>query len=460
MKKILRSVLLIALAVCFAVPVAACNPPAENSGTKTLQVYIDGQTCLVGFDDIDQAIQEAEANLADGYMDDTPHNRAKIENTKLLRDYIKSQGYALDSLSWGWGDQLTQKMLAAFLSQQGPDIMFGESQMQTFASQGYLSPYPEDLQAWIVENVSPLAYKDMMLDGKIYGVTLDPSISLLVWNKDIVKRAGLDENKAPETMDEWFANMKAISDNETLRNEKIFAGGWYAGPNTGGYLRTGAVMRICGGSFKGDDGAPRVNTAENLVAFEYLNKMASYNFDGVVNAPSESYFFSAFDTGNLAYMIDGMWTLNNLKALGLNCGYALLPTYNGNSANMLIGAGYMSVPEYSENKEEAFALIKFMLEEAFQTNIAKAGIRPPVTLSVLQADWYKEQFPQMQEFATYGLEHEILGLDSFSQGDTAGIWTEFGKQQSLAIKKGTDISAMASLLETAQTNMMKRYNAK
>ena len=66
----------------------------------------------------------------------------------------------------------------------------------------------------------------------------------------------------------------------------------------------------------------------------------------------------------------------------------------------------------------------------------------------------------MQEFATYGLEHEILGLDSFSQGDTAGIWTEFGKQQSLAIKKGTDISAMASLLETAQTNMMKRYNAK
>ena len=148
-------------------------------------------------------------------MDDTPHNRAKIENTKLLRDYIKSQGYALDSLSWGWGDQLTQKMLAAFLSQQGPDIMFGESQMRTFASQGYFSPYPEDLQAWIVENVSPLAYKDMMLDGKIYGATLDPSISLLVWNKDIVKRAGLDENKAPETMDEWFANMKAISDNET-----------------------------------------------------------------------------------------------------------------------------------------------------------------------------------------------------------------------------------------------------
>ena len=249
-----------------SIPLAGCS-----AGEGNMRVMLDSNVFVGDFSDIDEAIESYEMSLDNGTEPDTVYNRKKVENTQLLKAFAEEKGVSLEAQALGWGEPLTRSLLNCFLVGDGPDLVIGETQLPTFAKQGYLRPFPDELEQFIRDNCSPLAYRAMEWNGDIYGIGLCPGVAVLAWNKEILIDAGYSETDpivtdGPSTWDEWKEAMERVYS----PSDRIYAGGVYAGGNTGGYMRVGALMDSAGGSYDNAEGLPAINTQPNSEAFEFV----------------------------------------------------------------------------------------------------------------------------------------------------------------------------------------------
>ena len=459
MKKIILSVL---LAMTLLFTSVACTRGGGASG-DTLTVIWDSAAFLYNFDEIGAAIDTAEAQLEQDIGNPTEAEknltRKQIDNTKLMQAWAQEQGKTIKCVDWGWADTLTQKLSAAFFANEGPDIVCGESQMPYFMDQGVLEPFPDDLSAYIKQNISPLAYETMMdADGKIYGICLSPSNTILAWNKEILRSAGVDSDvieNGPSSWAEWESAMQKVAD---MNNPLKLPGGVYYGANNGGYLRVGALMNGVGGSYADEAGEPKINTSANEEAFEFVRKTAELNNYNTSLKGTDSGYFSAFTGGNIAYIMDGVWAVQQNSGLSFEVGFSRVPgKEEGTTSNQLLGAAYMCVPTYSANKELAFDCLERMLQTDIQQNIADGGLRTPVLKSVYESDDYKTEHALLYSFVAGIEEEDVPGLPPFVKAlDLSGVWTAVGSCLSELTKSGNS-QTVAQLLEKAQEGMMAAY---
>lgn len=417
---------------------------SKESQNTTVTAILDSSAVLSNFDTPQEALDTFENNLATGQIKDTPDQEADKANLLLLKKYTETNHIDLVSVDWGWGDTLTQKLTSAFLAKEGPDVIIGETQMPGFAQQGYLAPFPDELASYVRKNISAAAWKPMEYNGKIYGVALEPSIAILMWNKKILKESGLNPDKAPTTWDELLNNIKTVYSKGTYSG-----GGFYSGPSNGGYLRFGAFLKGAGGGFTDASGNPDINNSKNVSAFDFIRQMYKYNSQGILTASDETTFLGAFDKGQIAYKVDGLWAIAQEKEQGLDCGYSQIPVGpDGKSETIVIGAGFQGVPAYSKNKDAAFKLIEQMISSDFQQNIAKGGLRIPVLKSINSSDSYKKQQPALAQFVS-GLDGNVTGLPTFS-GDAAKAWSSIGNAMTQAM---TTSEPIQSILDDAQKQL-------
>ncbi|MDR1094457.1 MAG: extracellular solute-binding protein [Clostridiales bacterium] len=458
------------LAVCFAGAALAFSGCRKNDPDR-LEVIWDSIAFIYSFDDIDEAIRREEARFKTGAADESVSGainlRKQIDNTKLMADWAREKSKSLKCVDWGWGDPLTQKLTAAFLAGQGPDIVCGEGQLPQFMEQDQLEAFPNDLTDYIKANVSPVAYNAMSKGGKIYGISLCPSPTVLVWNKDILRAAGVSETvveNGPATWAEWTAAMERVRD---MGDASKLPGGVYYASNPGGYLRVGALLNGANGGYAGADGKPSVNTAENGEALRFVRETAKLNNYNTALKGSDTGYFSAFKDGHLAYILDGTWAISQYGHLNFDLGYSYVPGVNADRrSDQLIGAGYMAVPKFSRKKELAFECLKRMLQGDIQQNLGDGGIRAPVLKSVYEGDAYKAAFPKMQEFAAYAADKKITGLPAFAGTDNlADVWAAFGAGlHNVTLSGNTDLiystdANAGTLLKAAQAAMTEAYNA-
>lgn len=460
MKKMFALLLAMMMVITMVAGCGGDNTTDDEGGNATtydnsITVIWDSSAFLYDFENIDSAITKAEKEIASGMTKDSPLVQAQIANTKLIRDWAAEKEYNITSVAWGWADSLTSKLNAAFLAKEGPDLILGETQMPKYAADGNLVAFPDDLAAYIRENCSPAAYQDMEYDGKIYGICLTPSPTILVWNKDILKQtASYGEGTSvyengPKDWAEWEAVMKEV---DALNSTQKYAGGVYCAGNYGGYLRVGALMNGAGGGYADASGNPAINTAENKLAMEFVRKTYSHTIPGILNAIQDSDYLTAFDRGNLAYKMDGVWSIYESQNLNFECGFAPVPGIKeGESSNMLIGAAYMGVPTYSNNQEIVFDLIKRMIQEDIQSNIGNAGLRTPVLKSVITSETYKQAHPELYTFANNMLDGSVRGLPVFVHNQM-DLWDAVGDALNSILTTDQDITAV---LATAQGAMEK-----
>ena len=201
--------LLLAAALSTAV-LAGCSGGNE-SGMTEIDVLWDNLAFIIG-DDIDEAIASDEQSIAENLFD------------------------------MGWNDGLTTALLSCFWMQDGPDIIQGEEQLPQFIEDGYIAPLPDDMAERIREKCSPVAYKALERDGKLYGVAIQPGVTLLFWNKDVLRAAGYSDSdpimtEGPKDWDEWLEVMERVDQTTDARG-----GGLYVGSQMGGYLRVGGLL--------------------------------------------------------------------------------------------------------------------------------------------------------------------------------------------------------------------------
>ena len=369
----------------------------------------------------------------------------------IINGKLKEKNIVLKTEDWGWGEPLIQKQTAGFLAKNIPDIIVGETQMPGFAQQGLLEPFPEDMAEFIRENIAPAAWKPMEYDGKIYGFASQPGVNSLFWNKELLRKAGLDPDKAPETWEELAANLRAITE---AGGGEFYGGGVYAGPNFGGYLRYGTLLVINGGGFADDQGYPVFNSDANVETVTFLRELNNYHPPGLMVNTNEGTYFDAFKKGQIAYLIDGPWRAIESATIGIEYGMSSIPlSPDGKPGNITIGAAFHAVPKDAKNKEAAFEYIRAMYSEEIQTLIADTGVRSPVLKSVAESADYETNHPEMYQHYL-AMAGNVQGLPTFAK-ENSKVWQMFGDAVAKAIMTNGDIRTILNEAQKAAEAAVK-----
>ncbi|WP_169083648.1 extracellular solute-binding protein [Paenibacillus sp. PL91] len=418
---------------------------ASDAGESPLVVLADGAINL-GTGSGDEVVERRKKDmLTTEYGND---GKFQYEWTSSINEEMKKQGIALKYEDWGWAEPLIQKQSTAILSGQGPDIMIGETQSPGFAAQGVFEPFPEWLDQEIRENIVDGAWKPMEVDGKIYGVAVQPGVSNLYWNKELFRQAGLDPEKPPVTWTEWTQMSKQIAE---AGKGKFFAGGAYAGPNFGGVLRFGSLLMVSGGGFVDEANKAAFNQPGNTAAFELIRELGKYNSKGALVSNAEAPFWDGFQKGQLAFAVDGPWRAQICKDLEMDCGIAPLPIPEGGKiGNLTIGAAFLSVPTYSKNKEDAFKYIQAAISPASQEIVKTFNIRPVIRKDIGESDGYRAEHPELYQ-VYQGLRENVQGLPTFDKASSK-VWQAF--QEAMAKTFMTD-EPIDKLLDEAQEKAEK-----
>ncbi|QAY68297.1 extracellular solute-binding protein [Paenibacillus protaetiae] len=423
---------------------SATPAPSDTSGQPvSITVLTEGATS-VGAGKLDELLEAKKKELAGKSVDMsyTPGNAFDVESfpylyQNIMYNKLKEKNINVEMQDWGWGEPLVQKQTAGFLAKNIPDIIVGETQMPGFAQQGLLEPFPDDLANEIRQNVADAAWKPMEIDGKIYGFAAQPGVSSLFWNKDLVKQAGLDPDKAPTTWAELLDHIQKVT---AAGKGKFYGGGVYAGANFGGYLRFGALMMINGGNFA-VDGQPAFNSPQNVETISYLRQLNAEHPAGLMVNTSEGAYFDAWYKGQLGYIIDGPWMAQQSKDKNIDVGMASIPlSPNGKPGDITIGAAFTSVPKDSKNKEAAFEYIRAMFSDDIQQLIADSNVRSPVLKKIAESDDYKTKHPDL--YTHYlAMSGNVQGLPTFAKDNTKA-WQVFGDAVVKSLMTKGDIQAI------------------
>lgn len=456
MKRYMKGLFALLLAFGIVFGVTACNWEggeeqggfedesylAQLTGNETEVKILYASAMGLGAGYADQLIPKREAVLTPDRAENGYNEVAQYFITRALYNYnVDENQVRLNYLDWGWDNDLAQKMTAAFLAwdngngqRSEPDVIIGESQMRSYAEQGLLQPYPQELEDWVRENMLPAAYQDMELEdtdgdgkGEIYGCAMDASPQVLLWNKTLLRQCGFDEEfieNGPATWDEWIAAEEQVL---TAKGVRKSGGGLYAGDNTGGILRVYPFIEQAGGKIKNEDGSPDFDNAGVEAAFQLVRDLSEQNTTEYSVVPVvEVDYYEDFRKGKIAFVTGGSYEVGSWIDFGNSLGdigWCRIPVQNEGDAALTntIGSIYLSVPNWNtDNAEKAFEVIKSHFVDEVQSVVAERDFKTTNRKGMEDAVKGK-----IQEVAYNILSNdEIVYLPSFTTTDTISKLTQ------------------------------------
>jgi len=359
----------------------------------------------------------------------SPLDRFAFDLTRALNNYnLTNNNLRVNVVDWGWDDPLIQATGLAFIAGHGPDIITGESQMPGFARGGDLRAFPEWLADLVRETMLPASYAAMEHNGNIYGIPISYSPVSLIWNRQVIRDVlGADSRwvyEAPATWSEFLEVSAAIRANSNT----VFAGGPYSGPNMGGYLRSAPFVFANGGRLSDEQGRPVFNDPRSLEAYQFLWDVAQHNIAGALNGPAEAAINTAFQRGQIAYIVCASWRHSFMADIGMDVGLAPIPVPDNaeqaEMVSMVIGAPYLSVPFYvsDERAELAWKFLASVISRQVQEVVARAGFTPTAHIEIAEEEWYAEEMPY--QFLAYTILRDStpVTLPSF----ITQVWSHYG----------------------------------
>ncbi|MBV9289120.1 MAG: extracellular solute-binding protein, partial [Hyphomicrobiales bacterium] len=142
-------------------------------------------------------------------------------------------------------NEMVTKLATGVQAGEVPDLVsFDLIYMPDFMKAAFLVDLTGDLKADPNYASVAQAYKDIATyEGKLYGAGFTPDVSILVWNKDLFKQAGLDPEKPPRTIGEIHEDAKKI---RALGGDTY--GFYFSGACPGCNIFTTSPMMVAAGS--------------------------------------------------------------------------------------------------------------------------------------------------------------------------------------------------------------------
>jgi multiple sugar transport system substrate-binding protein len=276
-------------------------------------------------------------------------------------------------------NQMVTKLATGVTAGDVPDLVsFDLIFMPDFMKADYLIDLTAELSADPNQAKVAQAFRDLATyNGKLYGTGFTPDVSILLYNKDLFRKAGLDPEKPPQTL----AELKDYATKIHALGPDIF-GYYFSGSCGGCNIFTVAPMMWGSGTHllpaNGDDKAlegPGIK--EVLQLFQDMWKA------GIVPESAQSdtgaNFQAVFETGKIGMQGSGGFAIAALKDKHpeIDFGIAHLPGINPGNASSFVGGDVIAIPKGSKHADIAKKFILWELtDEAQLQGLAKNNILP------------------------------------------------------------------------------------
>jgi multiple sugar transport system substrate-binding protein len=351
------------------------------------------------------------------------------------------------------------KLLASIASNSAPDVFFSAADTyRTLVNRGVLlditgrftSSFPLDD---FIESSRTI----MTVDGKVYGISSCSVSPIVFYNKDIFDKAGIPYPSADVnniwTIDEFRALAKRLTGNgiygvyglesidTTLDTQLISAGGStfnsdYSksamnSPEARRVLQTIKAIRV------EDDSAPSASAMSDNAG---MGGMSAHQM---------------LQTGKVAMLLDGSWSMQELSTLDFPVGIAPLPSYG---RSVTTGQAHLHViNKNTKYPEEAWKFLQFLSGMEYQGQLCREGLWLPNRYSLWEDGpngidgWYDDERlgPYYREMRTY-LRDAVVDPSALQK---ANICTDIIREECERYLK-EDLP-----LDEALANIEKRTNA-
>ncbi|MGJ3239893.1 MAG: ABC transporter substrate-binding protein [Anaerolineae bacterium] len=323
-----------------------------------------------------------------------------------------------------WFDQI----FLDFASGGGADLPILDSQFMGAAVEGN---HIVDLTEWMNENLPVDDYVPAALSaygevpagsGDFYSVPMMTDTRMLVYRTDVFEEAGLEP---PTSWTELLEQAQGFAEGDTIENG--FATHWSPDGDLvattwnhilwsfGGELWDSETYQV-EGIINDETGVEAVNFANQLWQTA-PSGAGSFGFDEVVGAMCNGTTAMV----EIWYGFGGAFTDSDSCAEADNIGFAVVP---GEDEHFIsLGGMGISLSAYSENQEEALALIQWLQSDEIQLRWAREGGFPGRT-SILNSEDFLDSAPYAPSFAeAFQLVKDFWNLPEYQE--MLGIQQEF-----------------------------------
>jgi len=343
---------------------------------------------------------KAASSIPTGGTDDgtslTMWSRAPLEKqaTNAVTEYNKTHKNQV-KLELLPNDDVEGKVGAAVQTDSLPDILAGDVVRVPYWTQ-------EGIFMDLTEQIDSLPEKDELQSGHIKAGTVDgkehtlpfvTDISVMVWNKDLYKEAGLDPDKGPTTLQEFEDQATAVA----KLGKKDVAGTYLAGQSGGALVFTLFPM-IWGNGEKAinDEGTESLMASDSAkkIYAAYADLAKTPNGLGAGSKEETGATWTApFQNGKVGVMQYPFTAVSALfDTAKFDIGVAPIPGVDGGSSTFL-GGDAIGVSKDSKHAAQAWNFLSWLMTEDAQQKVFADNNDTASNLEVL-ANGYQDADPR------------------------------------------------------------------
>jgi multiple sugar transport system substrate-binding protein len=287
-------------------------------------------------------------------------------------------------------NDLVQQLGQGFSGNNPPDLFYMPwDQFQTYAAQGFIEPYAEDLEN--ADDFLPALREQFSYEDQFYCAPKDFSTLGLQINTAAWEAAGLTDADVPT---DWEGLQSAA--------EQLTTGDQVGLSMGREYQRIGTFMGQAGGGVY-QDGEVTADSPENAEALEYLQGLIDAGALAYPQDLEAGWAGEAFGLGTAAMVIEGPW-INGAMVNDYPDREFIsveLPEGPGGPSTFAF-SNCWGIPVESDTRDAAVDLVEYLTADEQQLAFAEAFGVIPSTESGSAA--YAEQFPENAAFVA-GVEY-------------------------------------------------------
>lgn len=291
------------------------------------------------------------------------------------------------------GSEYNAKLLSSAAAGSLPDVMFVSAESyRAIVSKGALWDITDQFdENYPLDDFIDSSRQIMEVDGHVYGISSCTVSPIVYYNKDVFDQKGIDYPSAdPEncwTIDEFRDVAKKLTSDDIY--------GVY-GLETVADTLNAQLLSNGGTRYNEDYTKSTMNSPENKEVFEIIKAIRTEGGSAPDASTLDAVGMSAkqmLQTGKVAMLVDGSWSLQELAASDMNIGMAPLPSYG---KVLTTGQAHLHcIAETSKHKDEAWQFLQFLSGMDYQGALVKSGLWMPNRYSMYEDDavaqWYDEK---------------------------------------------------------------------
>ncbi|MBX3085564.1 MAG: extracellular solute-binding protein [Anaerolineae bacterium] len=266
-------------------------------------------------------------------------------------------------------DGFRQALLTSAAGGEGPDLVrLDIIWSPEFAKQGIIMNLSEKMPDFkdFADKVFPGPLSTNAYDGAYYGLPLDTNTRVLIYNQELLDKAGI---KAPQTIDDMKASCEAVT--KLGEGNYLFSDGGTSGWNLLPWIW----------SFGGDITDDKMTTATGYVNGEKTVAAIQFLHDMIANKCfSDGFIGSGIDTwggyfgGTIGSMLEGPWLYPTAESQYPNFKVSaeLMPAGEGGHVSV-VGGENIVVAANSAHTDAALEFLRFTQSDTYQLEMSKVG---------------------------------------------------------------------------------------